>query len=84
MLKKGFFITVLILFIAVSSNYADKKIPLGFNILGTKVPASAENIPIPDGFIEKLPQTNLDFPELSKKEKDKGYVVFIKNYLDPV
>jgi len=59
-------------------------VPLGFHVLGTRIPAQAESVPIPSGWTEESPDTNRPLPELTEAEKRRGYVVFVKNYLEAV
>jgi len=84
MFNKRFCLFFAVLLVSVTASAVAENVPIGFQILGAKVPASAENVPIPDGFTEKLPETNRFLPELSENEKEKGYVVFVKNYLEPI
>lgn len=60
------------------------EIPLGFRVLGTRIPPEAENIPITDGWAEVAPKTNLALPKLTAGDKRRGYVVFSKHYLESI
>jgi hypothetical protein len=58
--------------------------PSGFAVLGTTIPASAENIPIPPGFTEQAPNTNTTPPIYSQNDLDRGFVTFVTNVLTPI
>ena len=59
-------------------------IPPGFGVLGTTIPQSAESIPIPEGFTEKLPQSPAVDTAWTGAESAAGYVLFARNYLTTV
>ena len=64
---------------------ANSDVPVGFQVLGTVVPKSAESTPIPAGWIEKQPPNlNTDLPLLTARERQRGYVTFHKHYLEMV
>jgi hypothetical protein len=59
--------------------------PLGFQVLGSKTPDRYNEYPVPEGFVEKLPEKlNTEKLRCTIPEKRRGYVVFARNYLDLV
>ena len=58
-------------------------VPLGFQVLGTVVPPVYEN-PNLYGFAEVFPPTNTTEPTWTPTETARGYVAYVKNYLDKV
>ena len=79
----SFLITVLFSITLLAGQPVQLQIPLGFSILGSTIPIGAD-LTIPDGFSELEPETNLVLPHLMQEQRDKGYVTFVKNYLEPV
>lgn len=80
-MKKHVLVSLVLSIVSVSMA---GRVPLGFKVLGDKIPDSAENIPIPEGFSEQLPETNTNAPAWTEDELKQGYVVFTKNYMDNV
>ena len=70
--------------IAVSVSATAGEVPLGFRVLGSSLPASAENITIPAGWVEQLPDTNVAAPPWRAEEARRGYVLFAKSYMDMI
>lgn len=59
--------------------------PQGFKVLGSKTPDRYNDYPIPQGFVEKLPEKlHTEKLRCTIPEKRRGYVVFAKSYLDLV
>ena len=48
-------------------------VPLGFRVLGTRVPAHAESERIPAGWTEQFLETNRTLPKLTEAETHRGY-----------
>lgn len=67
-----------------SNDAAARRVPVGFRVLGTTIPPDAEDVAIPASFAERRPETNRTLPKLSAVERRKGYVLFTKNWMDPV
>ena len=58
-----------------------QEVPVGFEVLGTTIPLAAESIPIPPGFTEQMPVTNMVLPALTPEETARGYLTFTTSYL---
>jgi hypothetical protein len=59
------------------------EIPLGFRVLGTMVPPYAEN-PSLHGFTQEFPSTNITAPAFTTTEQARGYVTYVKHYMDTI
>ncbi len=79
------FIAIILLIIAaVGARRAFAAVPEGFSVLGTTIPASAENIPIQGGFSESFAATNTTLPMISPGDLARGYVLFVTNPLEQI
>lgn len=66
----------------LANNFAESDIPLGFKVLGTIVPPEYDPPTIPGGFIEQDPDTYTGYYRPTAEETARGYLVYVKNYLD--
>ena len=81
-LKKVLLVVLLLTFFLVGGcKSTERDIPLGFSVLGTIVPPEYEN-PSLHGFTEQFPPTDTDIPKWTQEQVDRGYVTYVKNYLD--
>jgi hypothetical protein len=77
-----FIAIILLLITALGAQRAFAAVPEGFSVLGTTIPASAENIPIQGGFSESFAATNTTLPTISPGDQARGYVLFVTNPLE--
>lgn len=70
-------------FALLANNFSESDIPLGFKVLGTIVPPEYESPPT-YGFTEVPPSTHTDYYRATPEELTRGYLVYVKNYLDNI
>jgi hypothetical protein len=67
----------------LAQNWLETGIPLGFSVLGSVVPPEYEN-PSLYSFSEVFPITNTTPLNASPEQLARGYVTYVKNYLDSI
>jgi hypothetical protein len=67
----------------LAQNWLELGIPLGFSVLGSIVPPEYEN-PSLYSFTEVFPATNTTPLSASPEQLARGYVTYVKNYMDSI